>query len=245
MTSMRWGICGLLVMAVVVALLGCQRAQPAATRTPPPATAAELQAEGDGLRAAGDLDGALSAYRGALARAPEDLLLRYLVALTLAELDRYEEAVAAFTWVVEHGAPGREEVALARQWLQTAPPSQAVATPVEAPGPEAAPVASGGQLRGRTEWTRLDPGRPVPRLQLLLVGQGASASGLRYGTRLALNESYEFAGVAPGEYRLVGQVGMIRLWDLRVSVKDGQPTVVDLTEATAVAAPDALHTTAS
>jgi hypothetical protein len=242
---MRWGICGLLVMAVVVALLGCQRAQPAAARTPAPATAAELQAEGDGLRAAGDLDGALSAYKGALARAPEDLLLRYLVALTLAELDRDEDAVAAFTWVVEHGAPGRDEVVLARQWLGGVPPTHPVATPLEAPRPGAASVTSGGQLRGRTQWIRLDPGRPVPRLQLLLVGQGASAGGLRYGTRLALNEPYEFAGVAPGEYRLVGQVGMIRLWDLRVSVKDGQPTVVDLTEATAVAAPDALRTTAS
>jgi hypothetical protein len=56
-----------------------------------------------------------------------------------------------------------------------------------------------------------------------------------------LNEPYQIARVVPGRYRVIAQVGPIRLWDTTADVREGQPTVLDLAQATSVASKDALR----
>jgi hypothetical protein len=197
-------------------------------------------ADGDARRVRRDFTGALAAYRAALEQAPGDLRLRYLIGVTLTELDRRDEARVELQWVADHGTNAREEVVLARQWLARGtrrPPSRA---PVASPA--AAPEAAGeGRLGGRTEWKNLDAERPLPRLQMVLTGDQSATKGRRYATIVRLNDRYEFVGVQPGEYRLLAQVGMKRLWDVRVTVQRGKPTELDLTEATSLASPDILR----
>jgi hypothetical protein len=221
-------------------LAGCQ----GASAPPPPATLASaerLRAEGDARRERGDHEGAFAAYRQAAGLEPGHLVGRYLLGVTAAHLDRHDEAVEAFTWVVEQGAAEREEVRIARQWLIEAGVLQRPAAGQVA----AAETTAGGTLRGRTEWRGVDPSRPVPRLQILLDGDDPITRGKRYATRVNLNEPYTLANVQPGRYRVIAGVGMTKLWLLSITVDDGKPTVLDLTPAVSSAPPDALAPPAS
>lgn len=173
--------------------------------------------------------------------------------VVLTRLERPDAAAAAFRWVVERGPDGREEVRVARQWL--AETAGAEKSGAEGPGPDAATddVGTGsssphemlGRLEGQTRWTRLQRGHTAPRLKILLIGDDQGTRGRRYAARTVLNQSYRFEGIEPGTYRLVAQAGMVRLWDMPVTVRSGEPTRLDLTEATAAAPADALLAPAS
>ena len=232
-----------LIGATVLVLVGCQRAPTQAPASSPPSVSAtELQADGDARRTRGDFTGALTAYRAALQLAPGDLRLRYLIGVTLTDLDRRDEARVELQWVVDHGTQEREEVVLARQWLtnraaRQSPRGGGAAATSSSPEP-----SGDGRLSGKTEWKHLDADRPTPRLQLVLMGDQTATKSRRYATMVRLNEPYQFVGVQPGEYRLMAQVGMKRLWDVRVTVQPGKPTELDLTEASSVASPDILKT---
>lgn len=102
-----------------------------------------------------------------------------------------------------------------------------------------------GRLEGQSRWTRLERGHPAPRLKILLIGADQGTQGRRYAARTLLNQPYQFEGVEPGAYRLVAQVGMIRLWDLPVTIPGGGTTRLDLTEAAAAAPAHALLAPAS
>lgn len=58
--------------------------------------------------------------------------------------------------------------------------------------------------------------------------------GLPFQT--ALNGTYKFPKVRPGDYRLRAQISFTRLWDMPVTV--GEKTVLDLNQDNAVAAKD-------
>ncbi len=228
-------------MAAGLALGACQRPP---LETPGPRaegpSVATLQAQGDAELGRRNWEAALRAYSEVLRQQPAHFDARYRVAVALSHQGRTEEATAAFQWVAQHGPADREETRLARQWLAAAGERSDGAPEPPAAAPADAGEAAPGRLRGRTEWTTLDPAGPRPRLQLLLVGDDERTRGRRYGARTALTEPYEFTGVVPGRYRLLAQVGRVRLWDLTVTVGDTAPTVVDLTPATSVAGPDAL-----
>lgn len=93
------------------------RAEQAVATTVSPA---QLMVEGDRRLAAGDFSGALQAYDEALLRDPGDVGLYYRAGAALSHLKEREQAVAMFLWVVRHGPPEREEVRLAREWLEAA-----------------------------------------------------------------------------------------------------------------------------
>jgi tetratricopeptide (TPR) repeat protein len=230
----------LLVAALALALAACQRSPAPSPRAEGRRSFAELTVEGDAQLAAQAWPAAVSAYEAALVHDPSSLHVRYRLGVAYAALGRADDAARAFEWVVDHGSEDREEVRLARHWLVEAGrrPGPARDEPVAQRADE--PTAS-AQLQGRTEWRDLDPDRPVPQLQILLVGEDGEARGRRYGARTRLNEPYRFERVAPGRYRLMAQVGPIRLWDTSVAVPETGSAVLDLTPATAVASPDALR----
>jgi len=231
------------LLAVAALVVSCQRA-PRQVATPPPVTQSfeELRTDGAARLAARDWEGALRVYQAALAAQPDDLDVRYGVAIALSQLDRAEEATHAFAWVVQHGSPDQESVRVARQWLASARPATA-----EPPAERAATSDDGravGTVRGRTEGFNPTPG-PTATLRILLEGDEAGNRDQRYWAKARLNDRYEISDVVPGGYRLRAQLGPVRLWETRVVVERGRPTVVDLTRATAVASIEALRSPSS
>ena len=229
-----------MVLTVLVLAVGCDRA-PRRVAAPPPVAQSfeELRTDGATRLAARDWEGALRAYQAALAVQPDSLDVRYGVAIALSQLDRTDEAAQAFAWIVEHGPADHESVRVARQWLAPAArPSTGEPTSARAAAADGTPAL--GTVRGQTEWPHLTPGATA-NLQILLEGDDVSVRDRRYFAKVRLNRPYEIADVAPGNYRLKAQVGLVRLWETRVVVERGRATVVDLTRATAVASADALR----
>jgi hypothetical protein len=74
-------------------------------------------------------------------------------------------------------------------------------------------------------------------LQILLQGDDDFTRDRIIPARTRLGEPYTLDRVPPGSYRLTAQVGMIRLWDTRVTVQPGRETALDLTEATSPVSP--------
>ena len=230
----------LALLAAAVLVVGCERApRPVAFRPPVTQSFEELRADGAERLAARDWEGALRAYQAALAVQPDSLDVRYGLAIALSQLDRADEAAQAFTWVVQHGSPDDELARVARQWLASAA-RPSTREPTSGPAATSDDRRVSGVVRGRTEWANLAPGT-VARLQILLEGDDGGNRDRRYWAKARLNEPYEITDVAPGAYRLKAQVGPVRLWETRVVVERGQPAVVDLTRATAVAPAEALR----
>ena len=233
---------------VVVAAAGCRQAPPgppAPPRAELPPTFAALRAEGDARLAAKDWTGAALAYDQALVYQPSSVAVRYGRAIALSHLDRRDEAVTAFLWVVDNAMLTSEESRVARQWLVSAGVRTMPAPKIPVPEPAAPERADaprpGGRVQGKTQWTELERGAQRLTLQILMEGDETVTEGRYYGTRIRLNEPYEITGIAPGRYRLSAQVGPIRLWDTKIVVNEGNPTVLDLTPATSIAPANALR----
>lgn len=229
-----------LLVASTVLLVACNRTIP----SPPLIDVDRLLAEARLGLAEHDWNKAVQAFTAALASEPSNLAGRYGLGVALSQLDRADEARVVFTWVVAHGPADREEVRLARQWLtdNAAEPTREVTIPT------AAVQAGGvdrGLVEGATQWLDLNADDARPTLQILLVGDDGATRDKRYGVRVPLNERYRIESVVPGYYRLLAQVGSVRLWETTVAVRSGQSTVVDLTPAVSTARPDALHRSGS
>jgi hypothetical protein len=228
-----------LLTLVTVAIAGCQpHATKTASETVAPAIGVdELRAAGLADLEAGRYDNALRAFVEALSRAPEDARLHYLVGVTFAQLQRRDDAIIAFRWVLEHGRPGSKEVQGASQWLAD---NGMLPTTTAAAASTDEEDTGGGAMEGRTDWPGLDPERPLPQLQMQLEGTGSTTQGKRYGIKTTLNGPYKFPKVKPGDYRLRAQFGYTRLWDMQVTV--GEKTTLDLTQDNAIAPKDAIKT---
>jgi hypothetical protein len=233
----RW----LVALAAFLALVGCQRSPVRAPTAGAPAAApslAELRSEAAALAARGDHEGAAARYRVAVERAPDDVALRYLYAVTRSHLDRRAETIEHFGFVVARGRPDSEEVAIARTWLAQngaeggAPATAATAPAAGAAAADATPTI--GRVKGRTEWTGVDPAarRLTVRIEL---GRDGEPRGPRTRLRhFVFGQPYEFAAVAPGRYRLTAMVEGVPLWDQVITAEAGKDTVLDLTAANSV-----------
>ena len=223
-----------LLTAATIATAGCQPANKTARQNaaPPAIGVEQLKADGLAHLEAGRYDNALRALVEALSRSPEDVGLHYLVGVTFAHLQRKDDAIIAFRWVVEHGRPGSKEVTGASQWLAENG-MLPTATVAAATDEEEAVV---GVMEGRSDWPDTDPDKILPRLQLQLEGVGTTTQGKRYGIQTPLNGPYKFPKVRPGDYRLRAQIGFTRLWDMPVTV--GEKTQLDLNQDNAVAPKD-------
>ena len=85
-----------------------------------PVTVRQLIEEGDRRLAAEDFKGALKAYDDAMALDATELIAYYRAGVALSYLEERDQAATLFLWVVRSGDPHREEVRLARQWLEEA-----------------------------------------------------------------------------------------------------------------------------
>jgi tetratricopeptide (TPR) repeat protein len=220
-----------LIALATAASAGCQQggtvplAGPAARRA---IGVDQLRAEGAAALEKGRYENALRAFSEALSRLPDDVGLHYLLAVTYSHLDRKEDAILAFRYVVQHGKPGSDEVQAATRWLAGVGIAIGRAEPVPTPDPPEILTAS---LEGKVVW-KLEPDRAMPRLQLQLEGISANTQGKRYGIFAHFNGLYAFPKVRPGEYRLRAQIAYTRIWEMDITV--GDKTVLDLTQDNAV-----------
>ena len=116
---MRLPGAALIVAAVTLATVGCQQIAPAARRdaTPRPIGVEQLKADGLAQLEKGRYENALRAFVEALSRLPDDVGLHYLLGVTYSHMDRKDDAILAFRYVVQYGKPGSQEFDGATRWL--------------------------------------------------------------------------------------------------------------------------------
>lgn len=198
-----------------------------------------LKAEGDALAARGDYEGAALKYQQAANQEPEDVSIRFALGSALSHLNRREETVEQFRFVVAQGKPDSPEVQAARRWLIAAgetppdvsfepPPPQSEPAPVAtASRPPPAFAAPLGKVRGRTEAAGLEG------LEVIVALNGESNVELGFRVRGRVGQPFEFDKIPPGNYRLAVEHGETSeiLWDVPVTVASGKEIVVNLTGA--------------
>jgi tetratricopeptide (TPR) repeat protein len=224
-------------LALFILLAACQApsqpARPTSSENP-----AVLAARALG---AGRYVEAAQLYRQALGEAPGKMELRYGLAVANSYLDRRDDAIREFRWVVQYGPPKAAEVEASRQWLIRAgalPPAvYAAANPT---GPEKERSAGNASLEGRAVFAEGgQPPQPMQRLQLFLVGQPNSPTQReRYNLRTDEHGNFKFPDVVPGPYKLTNRVAGQPIWRLRVELKASEVQVLELTPANSVAAQD-------
>ena len=231
-----------LVLLGLALVSGCSRTP--ATPAPAAGVVGSLREQGDLLARSGDHAGAVAKYREALQASPNDVGLRFALGSALSQLDRRAEATEQFGWVVEHGAPGQEEVTMARQWLASAaePGSGEASSSTRkdvtmSPAPAEGQPAGVGSIKGKTAWPSVNPDSQPVALELRFNGDDEATTGKNYRLHIGLGRPYTMSDLPAGAYRVVGRSGGVKLWEQRVVVGAGKETALDLTEANSAVTP--------
>ena len=230
----RSRVCAALVVLVILA--ACQSPSPPARSTSsdtPEVLAARALA-------AGRYSDAALLYREALGEASGKMELHYGLAVASSYLDRRDDAIREFRWVLQYGSPKAAEVDASRQWLIRAgalPPAAYTASPA---GPEKERAAGNASLEGRAVFAEGgQTPQPMPRQQLFLVGQPNSPTQReRYNLRTDERGNFKFPDVVPGPYKLTDRVAGQPIWRLRVEFKASEVKVLELTPANSTASLD-------
>ena len=230
----RSRVCAALLLLVLLA--ACQSPSPPARSTSsdtPEVLAARALA-------AGRYADAALLYREALGEAPGKMELHYGLAVASSYLDRRDDAIREFRWVLQYGSPKAAEVDASRQWLIRAgalPPAAYTASPA---GPEKERAAGNASLEGRAVFAEGgQTPQPMPRQQLFLVGQPNSPTQReRYNLRTDERGNFKFPDVVPGPYKLTERVAGQPIWRLRVEFKASEVKVLELTPANSTASLD-------
>jgi hypothetical protein len=177
-------------------------------------------------------------YRQALAEAPGKVSLHYGLGVASSHLDRRDDVVREFRWVVQYGPQTAPEVAAARQWLIKAgalPAMTLTALPSRS-GEER--QAGNASLEGRATFAEAGQApKPMARLQLFLVPEGSTEKE-RYHLRTDENGNFKFPNVIPGPYKLIDRVAGQPIWRLRVEFKPSETKALELTPANSLAMQD-------
>jgi Tetratricopeptide repeat len=223
------------LIGLLALLAGCQApSRPAQSSTPEDPAAVAARA-----LAGGRYGDARELYRQALADAPGKVALHYGLGVASSHLDRRDDAVREFRWVVQYGPPTAPEVAAARQWLIRAGalPPTSLATPAPSRSGEER-RAGNGSLEGRAIFAEAGQApKPMARLQLFLVPEG-SPEKERYHLRTDEDGNFKFPDVIPGPYKLIDRVAGQPIWRLRVELKPSEVKALELTPANSLAMQD-------
>jgi tetratricopeptide (TPR) repeat protein len=230
------------VRALTIALLGfLVLAGPACqsqTSTPPARAEADPAARAGAAMEAGRYAEAVALFREALARTPENVTLRYGLAVALSYTDR-GAAIREFQWVMANAQPGSRERVESQAWLARAGALPSVPT---ASSRSAEPERQVGNavLVGRALFAEAGAKpEPMRRLQLFLMGQPDSPTKEeRYNLRTDEDGSFKFPNVPPGPYMLTNRLAGQPIWRLRVELKSAEEKQLDLNPGNSVAVRD-------
>jgi tetratricopeptide (TPR) repeat protein len=223
------------LIGLLALLAGCQApSRPVQSSAPEEGAATAARA-----LAGGRYTDALELYRQALAEAPGKVSLHYGVGVTSSYLDRRDDAVREFRWVVQYGPQTAPEVAAARQWLIRAGalPTTSLHTPAPSRSGEER-QAGNASLEGRVIFAEAGQApKPMARLQLFLVPEGSTEKE-RYHLRTDEEGNFKFPDVVPGSYKLIDRVAGSPLWRLRVELKPSETKALGLTPSNSLAMQD-------
>ena len=213
-------------LGILALALGCSSPPP----TRPVAAARDVAAEAMAAVARADWPQAARLLREALSQDPARAMLHYHLAVAATHLDRRDEAIREFQWVLANVAPELPEAVEARRWLTEAgvlaAPSVA-ATPPSDRITEETPGDSG--VQGQVRWA---DGQPTTRLQLFLKGAPKSPNEtLQWVLRTDSDGRFEFKWIPAGTYMLTNKIAGTPTWRLRVRLAPGEVTTLDLSEA--------------
>ena len=231
----RSRVCAALVLLAILA--ACQSPSPPARSTSSD-TPAVLAAR---ALAAGRYADAAQLYREALGEASGKMELHYGLAVASSYLDRRDDAIREFRWVLQYGSPSAAEVEASRQWLMRAgalPPAvYAAADPARS---EKERTAGNASLEGQAVFAEGgQTPQPMQRQQLFLVGQPNSPTQReRYNLRTDEHGNFKFPDVVPGPYKLTNRLAGQPTWRLRVELKPSEVKVLELTPANSVGSLD-------
>ena len=226
---------GLAVVTLLAFLLGCQQS-PTPGPAPLGSLTVQLKQEGDALAARGDYAAAVVKYQAALNQEPDDVSLRFALGTALSHLDRREETVEQFRFMVSRGSPESPEVQAARRWLIAAgelvedvtfapPPSAETGTvPPAAPSPSAPQPHLGGAVKVRVTTA---PRAGTRELRIVFFDPGRI---LAFDATVKPGESFEFPGVQPGTYKVTVEdpESGTPISEQQVTVQPGKDLVLDL-----------------
>jgi tetratricopeptide (TPR) repeat protein len=223
-------------LIALLALLAACQAPPQPVQSSAPEDPTRLAAR---ALAAGRYADALELYRQALSEAPGKMGLHYGAGVASSYLDRRDDAVREFRWVVQYGPQSAPEVAAARQWLIRAGalPSTSLHTPAPRRSGEER-QAGNASLEGRAMFAEGQQApKPMARLQIFLVPESPTQKE-RYHLRTDEEGNFKFPDVIPGPYKLIDRVAGQPIWRLRVELKPSETKVLELTPANSLAMQD-------
>jgi hypothetical protein len=154
-------------------------------------------------------------------------------------LDRRDDAVREFRWVVQYGPPTAPEVAAARQWLTRAGALPPVVLTTSAPVRSDRERQPGNaSLEGRAVFAEAGQApKPMARVQLFLAPENPTQKEY-YNLRTDEQGNFKFPNVIPGSYKLTNRVAGQPIWRLRVELKPSEAKALDLTQANSLAMQD-------
>ena len=213
-------------------LMGCSGPTP----TGQPTVQRDLAAEAMAAVQAQEWPRAAELLHQALAEDGNRASLHYYSAVAATHLDRRDEAIREFTWVVANVAAELPEAIEARRWLREAgalPAATTTATTTATrpqssdPITEETPGDSG--VQGRVVWA---DGRPTSRVQLFLKGAPKSPNaGLQWVQRTDESGRFDFKRIPAGTYMLTDKIAGETTWRLRVKLEPGEIASLDLGQA--------------
>jgi hypothetical protein len=224
----------LLLLALVAVALG-------ACRNPAPPPKAEYDVVAESLKAfdKGDWAQAARLLREAIVKQPLELRLHYSLAVAATHLELREEAIREFRWVLANAA-GTPEADAARNWLLAAGalPAEGDGTATASGDPSNAandPDRGTSFVRGQVSWAGGEPPIKLTRLQLFLKGlRDTPTKDVHLVLRTDEEGRFEFKNVPGGTYKLTNRIAGEPVWRVRVDVKPGETTSVDLTAQNSV-----------
>jgi hypothetical protein len=179
----------------------------------------------------GEYGAAAAILSQALASDPDNLGLHYRLGVSASYLNRKDEAVREFRWVMERGAAGSSEVETARNWLLVAGvPVQDSALPAALTESSTSDDPPLGEVAGTVLWEEDGRTKPLARQPLFLKGVAGPAGEKEayHITRADMQGNYKFTGLLPGGYMLTNRVAGFPIWRLKIELTSGQRQSLDL-----------------
>ena len=223
------------LIGLLALLAGCQSpSRPVQSSAPEDGAATAARALAGGRYA-----DAVELYRQALPDAPGKGGLHYGLGVASSYLDRRDDAVREFRWVVQYGPQTAPEVVAARQWLIKAGALPSTSLHMPAPSRSGEERQAGNaSLEGRAIFAEAGQApKPMARLQLFLVPESPTQKE-RYHLRTDEEGKFKFPDVIPGPYKLIDRVAGQPIWRLRVEFKPSETKVLELTQSNSLAVQD-------
>jgi hypothetical protein len=218
-----------LLGVVLVTAAGCQQR---AVRSAPATVEVDHAAEGLKAFDRQNWGTAASHFRIALRTRGDELGLHYRLAIAASWLDVKDEAMREFEWVVAHAAAS-DEARVAREWLAGAR-DRNVARPgarsVDADAASTDERVGTSGVHGRVVWSDAGATEPLKRFQVHLyaLSEDGASKGMSFHVRTDREGNYKFEKIPPGTYKLTDHNVLTPKWRLKVEVRPGEDTLVDL-----------------